>query len=313
MYIRTVSEEEYCKLLPEASTRYGSAGFNALNASRCDVMRYFVACDTGGAPLAGFIAGRRDGRWLCPFSAPFGEVVWRHEPSEECVQDFVEELVHYFEPEGGLQLTLPPDFYNDATLTALKTSLSALASRQWNDYNYHYPLSRAAAYGQWLTPPARRNLRRALGAGFEFIPTDDAARVYAVIEEHHRAKGYPVRMTLRQVVDTARVIPTDYFLLEHQGATVAAAIIQHVALNVVQLTYWGNLDGYNTLRPMNMMAYCLCRHYAEAGIGIFDFGPASSEGVPDTGLCRFKTSLGAELGFKPTFVFRGCLIINVTR
>jgi len=301
MYIRTVSAEEYGTMLPEAGVRYGSGDFCRLNSERCEVMRYFVACDTDGTPRAGFIAGKRDGMWLTPFSAPFGQVVWRREPTVECVQDFVEELVHYFQAEGGIQLTLPPDFYNDAALTALKASLANVASRQWYDYNYHYPLSRAASCEMWLAPAARRNLKRAMTAGFDFIPGVDAARAYAVIEEHHRAKGYPVRMTLEQVEDTARVIPTDYFVLEHQSHTVAAAIIQHVAENTVQLTYWGNLDGYNAMRPMNMLAYCLCRHYAAAGADVFDLGPASSAGVADTGLCRFKASLGAVLTLKPTF------------
>jgi hypothetical protein len=65
--------------------------------------------------------------------------------------------------------------------------------------------------------------------------------------------------------------------------------------------YWGDINGYSELRPMNYLSYKVFEHYHNSDIRIVDIGPSSEQGVPSYGLCNFKESIGCVTTLKPTF------------
>ena len=75
---------------------------------------------------------------------------------------------------------------------------------------------------------------------------------------------------------------------------VAAAQIFEVNDRVMQVVYWGEDTEFSPLRPMNLLASKIALHYLEKG-KIVDVGPSSTDGVPSTGLCDFKASVGCHL------------------
>ena len=84
----------------------------------------------------------------------------------------------------------------------------------------------------------------------------------------------------------------------------AAAMIYHVAHEIVQVIYWGDLPQARHARAMNHLAWRIFGWYAHnrPDIRIIDIGPASSDGIRNEGLCQFKLSLGCVETIRPTLL-----------
>lgn len=303
MIVRIVGEAEFFSAFPDSPDVFSSQAFTDVNIGRAEAVRFFVGFDEG-KPVAGIILGLRDGAWHCPFSAPFGQIIWRSAPSLEHIYDFVSELADMLAGRE-ISITLPPAFYNPQALTPAYGILANFARKTYWDFNYHYPLEHFPDFEARLDRAARKNFHRAKEQGFVFEATSDIARCYAVIKANRDSKGYPLAMSLGQVEATVRPlgpVEADFFVMSRQGKDVAAAMAYHVAEGIVQIVYWGDAPGFSAMRPMNILPYHIFGHYYECGERIVDVGPSSSRGIPSVGLCRFKRSIGCELSLKPTMI-----------
>ena len=191
-------------------------------------------------------------------------------------------------------------------------SLAAGGRQLYTDFNYHYCLADFDSFSERLWPNARRNLSTSQRCGLEFEycadPTPELiAEIYEIVRINHESHGYPVHMSLDDIMATSKVIDMDFFIVRKEGRGVASAIIYRTSKEVVQLIYWGDLAEGRELRPMNFLSYNIVRHYAEnsgeSGVRYFDLGPASSDGIPAVGLCDFKESIGCRLTQKVTVAF----------
>lgn len=299
MELTELTARQYADVFPSTLTPYGSVGFNMLNADKADALVFAAMHDTSGRYRLGAVLGRRGGVWLCPFSAPFGEISSNGRQKLETVAAFVALLREHY-GAGSLRMVLPPSFYDPVMLPRVAGCLAAVGHLEHNDFNYHYELAGFGDFAARLDANARNHLNRALRSGFGFAPCvlDEA---YTVIAANRREKGYPLRMTLDQLHATAELIPVDSFMLTLSGEPVASAVVYRLGHDVAQVIYWGHLGGFSDCHPMNLLAREVFGHYAAAGFGIVDVGPASSDGRPDMGLCAFKESIGCRLTFKPTF------------
>ena len=162
------------------------------------------------------------------------------------------------------------------------------------NFNYHYPLAKVSDWEHNMGHKARTAYHKSLKAGFKFIPNADLARAYSIIKDHHAAKGYPVAMTLQDLIDTSAIIPIDAFLLTKDGTDVAARIAYRIAPGIAQGIYNGYDPEYSNLRPMNSLQYNTFQYYSQIGLDIVNLGPSSTDGIPNFGLCAFKESLGCD-------------------
>lgn len=303
MIVRLVEPDEFFQSFPQARTVYGERAFLELNAGRAEAVRHFAGYDHKGAPRLGIVLGYKQGRWLAPYSAPFGEIAWRKPQSVETVYDFVGELADMLE-DHSISITLAPVIYDAEMLPKEHAVLGNYVDKTVLDINYHYPLERFDDFEAHLSRAARNKFRTAMRQGFGFERTGDARRAYAVIKANRESKGYPLAMSLEQVLATvapAGPVKADFFVMGKDGADVAAAMVYHAAPGVAQVIYWGDAPGYSALRPMNALPYFLFGHYRREGFGIVDVGPSSTNGVPNPGLCDFKESIGCLPSLKPTF------------
>jgi hypothetical protein len=274
-----LSFAEYAAKFPNQRTAFDSAAFAELNAPLANSVR----CLTDGD--VGIIVGERDGRWLAPFSAPYASISGSGD-----LAAFAEKVIAAV--GGKFRFILPPPIYGcDDWLEALRSHANHIVT----DYNYHYDLNDFADFEQHLDSAARRNLHRALKARFELELTDDIKTAYALMAEHHRQLGYHMAMPLDRVIATTKVIDTDFFFVRRGSEIVAAAMYDHSAPGIVQLINWGDKLELRNLRTMNFMSYAIFRHYAERGdIHTIDLGPASTDGIKNEGLVRFKLALGCH-------------------
>lgn len=308
MRIESVGPVEYGRLFSRPSHIYNAVGFNELNRTKCDSIRYLVFRDDRERVRFGLIAGERDGSLRSPFSAPFGGM--ESSGSQRTIKwvEAAEALRDYL-GQTTLRVILPPLAYDrDGSVTKQLLALQGAGGRvKWNDYNYHLDLRFFTdGYLSSLDCKVRNTYKVSLNQGFVFTPmpsasADEIAEAHRIILANHRALGYPVHLSAEDLVSTSRVIPIDAFMVSLDGVNVSSAIVYHNAPGACQLIYWGDLGEYRSKRPMNFLAYNLFAHYASIPeIDIFDMGPSSSEGIPSRGLCAFKEGLGCTLTSKIT-------------
>ena len=299
MELIELTPDQYAAAFDRTVTPYGSVAFNLLNADKADSLYFGALRDNAGRFRLGIITGLRAGRYFCPFSAPFGEITANGRQKLETVATFVRLLREHF-GGGNLSITLSPAFYDDVMQPRVAGCLAAVGRLDYADFNYYYDLADFSDFTARLDANARNHFNRALRAGFQFN-TCQLDEAYAVIEANRREKGYPLRMSLDALKATSRIISVDSFLLSLDSQPVAAAIVYRLGARVAQVIYWGHLGAYSASHPMNLLSREVFAHYAASGFEIVDVGPASSDGVPDLGLCTFKESIGCRLTFKPHF------------
>jgi len=302
-----VTREEYAVQPLTHMHAYNTADFAALNAAKADAVHFLLAVKDGKVRF-GLVLGERNGLLLSPFSAPFGGFSQRKYPSLECLDETVDALRSYAEKRGmKVRITLPPTFYEPRLIAHSVNVLSRKGALHHIDLNYHFPLALFDNYDTVSNPTARNKLHRAMTEQWEFVCVDSAdidgvVAAYNVIRCNREEHGYPLRMSLNDVLSTIRIIPADFFIMRHEGNDVAAAQVFHVAEGIAQVIYWGDLRCCSHLRTMNIFTYRLFEHYRERGLRLLDIGPASTDGVPNYGLCAFKDSIGCVATPKFQFI-----------
>lgn len=307
MKIVEVEAREYGEIFAEPAHVYNSVEFAQLNSHKAERLHHLVF-DDGGARLGIILGERADGMMYSPFSAPFGGFTTNRPQQFEYFDMAVELLKEYGAGrDKRIVITLPPDLYDRRQIPLAVNALCRHAETRFVDVNYHFALSDFEHYIQNIERNARNKLNHAMKENLIFNKvergdSDGAARAYEVIRRNREEHGYPLRMTCDEVMRTAEIIPADFFLLSHVGRDVAAAQVFHVAEGICQLIYWGDLREYSGMRPMNLLAYRVFEHYRKQGLDILDIGPATSDGVPNYGLCSFKKSIGCMASNKFSFL-----------
>ena len=303
-----ITADEYARHFANPVATYLKADFNLLNAARASAVR-FLAFDDDGYRM-GIVFGERGDEWLSPFSAPFGGFAYKDdEILVEQVDAAMTGLVAFAREKGKkLSIVFPPMLYAKSLLSKTVSSMFRSGfALSYTDLDYAFDLGKP--YETLLTKRmARRNLKTALAAGFEFRREDSAegrAVSYGVIRENRESKNYDLKMSLEALEKTSAVVDMDFFTLYQAGAPIAAAIVYRVSPKIAQVIYWGDVPNDGKSKPMNMVAYKTFEFYREAGFDFLDVGPSSVNGVPNEGLCSFKETIGCFVNLKYVFEFDG--------
>ena len=308
MEIVAVDQKEYSRIVINPYHIFGSAGFNQVNAAKCDSVHYLLFKDS--KYRLGIIGGIRNNAFLSPFSAPFGGFSFLQEDVRiSYIDEAIILLTTWAKAQAlsALKITLPPTIYQESFLAKQINSLYRNGfSIDKTDLNYAYHLSSfTEEYPASIWYNARKNLKIALVNNFSFKKAAldiEKETAYNIIRQNREARGFPLRLTWQQVQTTAAVIPADFFLVENEAAIeVAAAIVFHVAAGIVQVIYWGDLPEYANLKTMNFLSFKVFEHYHQLNIKIIDIGPSTEDSIPNYGLCEFKESIGCSISCKFSF------------
>ena len=306
MEINRVEAEEYKSYFPKNEHIFNSVAFTELNKHKCKSVRYLVFKDKKAR--LGIIAGENDGILLSPFSAPFGGFDAPEMERIEYYDQAAEQLRDYLRQEGlKMRIVLPPSIYGSFVAKSYSSLMRAGAHIMYTDLNYAYELSRFEEYEDYLERSARKNYHQSLRHDLKFEILDgnnptDIARAYAVIQTNRNAKGFPLRMTLEDVVRTASVVSPDFFVLSYQGLDVAAAMVYPVKDGIAQVIYWGDDPAFSELKVMNFLTYKVFAYYYASDLKYLDIGPSTEQGIPNYGLCSFKENIGCTISLKHILV-----------
>jgi hypothetical protein len=287
---QSVAPDIYKRIFGESQTVFHSADFNALNQSRAEELRFLLY--QAEHFTLGLVVGKKQGVWYSPFSSPFGGVEYHGKKDELSIARSLNELQGFLnEP---IQITLPPDVYT-GRFNLLETDHYVRSAWKllYKDFNYHLDLT--TDFESNLHRNARKNLNKALATDHRFVKSEDEPsmrEVYSIIERNRKEKGYPLKMSFEQVVQTGSVIAMDFFRLEIEGKACASALVYRLNEQVAMIVYWGHLEAAAEFRPVNLLAHYLFNYYRSNGFEILDIGPSSELGVLNEGLAKFKLSLG---------------------
>lgn len=305
MNVTEISAKDFGELFSSPQHVYNNVAFCELNRYKVANVHYLLIHES--KTKLGIVLGERAEGLFSPFSAPFGGFVTNHTPSLEHIDEAVKALKLYGETVGKtITITLPPPIYEPLLTNKTVHSLLRQGRLHHADINYHFDIKDFDDYENHIKLNAKQKLRTALKAGFafEYVNSDDiegVQRAYEMIRLNREQHGYPLRMTLDDVLKTIKIVPADFFLLSLNGTDVAAAQVYHVNESICQVIYWGDREGFKELRPMNALTYYVFEYYHKQGIRILDIGPASEQGTPSYGLCDFKESIGCTATLKYSF------------
>lgn len=305
MELIEITAEEYRQLAGAKGPVFCGKEFLELNKGKVDAVRYFVGRDTKNR--IAFAVGEKDGEWRAPFSAPFATMIGlRKDTALDYYWEFVK-LLNECALENGVKsitIFLPPDIYdrqeNAKMINALLGNGYEIANQELN-YSLRVVDLDLEKYKAEIQHNARKNLNIALKSGLELVTCsslEQKKEAYEVIRINRESKGYPLRMTLEQVLSTIEVVKHDMFLVKKEDRSIAAALVYYVTAEIVQVVYWGDIPDVGEYKPINFLAYELIKYYQERNIHQIDIGPSTENGVPNFGLCSFKESIGCEVSAK---------------
>lgn len=154
-----------------------------------------------------------------------------------------------------------------------------------------------------ITPDNRRRLRKCHREGLLAMQLDDAALgiVHALLEEHHRHKGYPLSMSRAQLQTMQELFPGRLRLFGCQRGErlLAAAICVQVRSDVRYIFCIGDLAEYSSYSPSVALVDAIYGSCQEEGIALLDYGVSTLGLEANYGLINFKRGLGFGESLKP--------------
>jgi hypothetical protein len=308
MEIVELTEKEYSSLVGKNVPVYNKPEFLNTNADKVDRIHYLSGKDKKHRVLLAI--GEKDGEWRAPFSAPFSNIILlRDDISIKHIWDFVKSLIAYVKEQGGklINFYLPADIYGACQNARIYNALLGNGFHVvFQDVNYSFNLTSfdMDSYEQLIDTNARRNLRIAMESNDIFVrcETDsEKEEAFDVIKANRESKGYPLRMTKEKLMETIKVVDHDFFLVKHEGRTLASAVVYKIKPKVAHLLYWGDIPDVGEFKSINFISYNLIKYYKNLGFDILDIGISTVDGIPNTGLCDFKESIGCIPSSKVRF------------
>lgn len=300
--------EEFEARYSRAFSCFGTRKFNQLNASKVEKLHFLsYELDT---PCLGIVFGEKDGLWKSPFSAPFGGFTRAKNVTMEVLQDAIRGLCELAkERRFSFRIVQPPVFYDQTFYAKVVAAMGNCGvSVSYTDINYAFDYRDCSSYENRLHHMGKRNLKQVQKMNYRFervTDLEDKKIAHQIIQQHYKAKGYPLWMSLEALDETSKIIPIDFFLLKLDDIPVSATIIYRVTEKIAQMIYWGALPEYWDKRPLNYLAREMFECYRSLKMDFLDLGPASLDGNPSNGLCTFKESVGCFADLKYAFYFDG--------
>jgi hypothetical protein len=296
---KKVTPEKYKLKFAQNQSVFHSPDFNELNSLRAEELAYLIY--ESDYFTLGCIFGKKNNTWYSPFSSPFGGIEIVGELIEREVEQAISKLTLQF--QADIQITLPPEEYtNESNSIRTKTYLNANFNTAYIDQNFHLDIS-LSDFNTGLKRNARKNLNKAFSIKHQFLQvkgTENERKAYELIAQNRREKGYPLKMTFEQIQLTGKIVPYNFFILEMEDVPCAAALVYKICHSAAMVVYWGHLEKFSEMRPVNLLAHYLFEEYKSQGFKILDIGPSSENGVLNEGLANFKLSLGCIMTEKPT-------------
>jgi hypothetical protein len=305
--VENLPYKEYENLKLE-SHFFNSVNFINYNKHKCDEVQYLTFKDS--KVRFGLVVGIKDGVVYAPFSAPFGGFSYsKNSTKHHIFSKAIKALKEYLLLNNftSIRLSLPPSIYDKHNSSKIITALLMDEFLiDFVDINHSYDLRNFASdYIDKIEYSAKKALKISLSKSLKFTPcvtVEEKTIAYEIIKKNRFQRGFPLKLNLKDVLGTANLTESYFFILSKQdGEPIASAICYEVQNNIVQVIYWGGLAEYGEYKPINFLSFKLFEYFKDIGYQTVDIGPSSDRGVVNFGLSEFKESIGCDKHLKLHF------------
>lgn len=299
MEIVEVSAKEYGRIVGKDIPIFCRYEFLELNKDKVNKVHYLIGKDKKNR--IALAIGEKNNEWKAPYSAPFANIILlRKDIPMDYIWEFVNKLNQYVKEHEGrvINIYLPAGVYEPQNNVRIMNALLGNGYRiEFQDVNYSFDLKSfdMEVYKSIMYCNARRNLRIALNSELEFVKCESDEQkeeAYEIIRINRENRGFPLRMTKKQLMDTIKIVEHDFFLVKKDNRTIASAVVYRLTNKVAQVVYWGDISNVKEYKAINFISYKLVEYYKKLDFEILDIGISTDEGKPNYGLCSFKESLG---------------------
>ncbi|MCK9250947.1 MAG: DegT/DnrJ/EryC1/StrS family aminotransferase [Solirubrobacteraceae bacterium] len=287
---------------------FNRTAFHRLNVTGDD--RILVLDHVEDGRTVGSLTGVvRDGTLTCGHSAPFGGIdLARPRETAERIASTVDGVLAAACDHGVRDVVVSgrPAPYGDNEAGAQFALLNRGFTVERADLAYVVDLTHVAdadAYVAGLRSPARRALRHTVDGPWTFRAVDDERdwrAAHALLAANRAARGRRLALDADYVLRARAALPgvLRTFVLAHDGAPCAAALVYAAAPGAWYVVAWGDALHELPRSPMNVLALRVVQAALAAGVRIVDLGvssvPDGAALAVDPGLARFKQSIGAR-------------------
>lgn len=256
----------------------------------------------------------QQGQYRSPKRGTFGSVALHQSLELPVLEAFIACILNYLREKkaAAFSIKLPP-YSHDLALSSLMSNILlrngfALTN---HELNYHMDVTDEAMIDR-VSYGNKKRINKCKKNGFvaQQHALTDIAKVYEVIKVNRARKGFPMTMTLAQMLEMTALFPERYYLfsVRHQTESadmmVASAICIALSNTVLYVFYWGDIAGYERYSPITLLATKIYECCQQAGFTQLDVGTSSLNGEPSYGIAQFKRNLGFVESFKPDFELR---------
>lgn len=285
---------------------FNSKAFIELNKAKVEKIVRLVE-DTD-KPEIGLLAGVSNNILLSPFSAPFGGFHFKKENMySDKIDTFILLLKEYIYSNkyAEFRITLPPDIYHQTFNAKCVNALSRAGfSTKTPEITSWIDLS--SIEDSYTQKNSREYYRQAQRNHlvFEQIESEsDKAEAYHLICENRAKFNRPIYMTLDDLKQMEDLWPVEYFkVTSPEGKMLASAIFYRWKNNLVYAVFWGDNEEGRPLRAMDFLLLNLWQFYKKQKYRYVDLGISTEDGIPNSGLLRFKETHEAVSSVRYRFI-----------
>lgn len=306
MKIEKIDPAEYSLLFGRDDIIYNSADFNILNRNKCESLECLLFHDD--KKKLGLIGGVVNNELLSPFSAPFSCLSANDRTMRiEYITEALSLLDEYSCSQrfSSVSFILPPYFYDESWISRIAVCLEKSKYRCELSVNHHLNTSDFRKYDEGrIEKDLRYSIKTADKYRLVFKRAErdeDIKLVYNVIEINKKSKNRPQSMTFDQLTEMRELINIDFLLVFKEESPLASAVVYNHSNDIAQVIYWGAVPDSSRYYPMNFLVYRMLEFYFKKGFKIIDVGTSMLGSHLNTGLIRFKDSIGATTSAKLSF------------
>jgi hypothetical protein len=244
----------------------------------------------------GIILKNIDSKTYSPYSAPFGGFYSKdNRIYHKTIDLFVNDLCNYLINIGicSLNIIFPPILYSTNITSKFINSIINLVyiKKIIPDINNHIEFK---TFKDFLYHKNTEKLiRKATRAGLSLHEVFDDKKIetYNIIKDNRMSKFRSLSLTFEKLIALDDICGTRYFIVKDSTEIpLAAAIIFKVTPDTMYAQYWGDNDEGRKLNAMDYLSSGLVNLFKKEGYAFFDVGISSENGIPNSGLLRFKES-----------------------
>ena len=244
---------------------------------------------------------RIEKKCFSPLSATFGGI-YKGKIFSVSESKLVQSLISYLLEQqiSEMEIILPPDHTNLASMVALETYLSFGFRVLYENKNHYVTLA------QWihgnLSKGNRKKLRQARELGLEFstateVETKDA---FKIISRNRESLGTKVSVEYLKLKRLMSIFPSEYechIIKTKAGEVAAASFVVETSEDNLYVYLWADDPNFRHVSPLVLMLDNLVSTYRDR-FNFLDLGTSAIQGVTIEGLSRFKDNLGAYQSHK---------------